>query len=312
MNICQHGADHATGASQSSQKCWAAVGCRSLVLLSLSDCDPLSLVNALNHISVIAAHALFLFTLLLLIRPRGVPRISLNLHTLVIGLLSSLVFLQGLFSAPNTTDSLVYHLPRIMYWLQGRSVLQSQIFYRARFFGPLRRICRTAFLFAHQLRYARASQWLVYLGMILTTMKIAGQLGVPAASQQFVGLLFATIPMAVLQASSTQVDLVTTFLFLLSIHFALQLREHFSLASISLVAITAALGILTKATMLIFALVPAGIVLKTISKSPGRTQKLLYASIQIVALAVILGPFLIQNERLYQSLLGRHQTPRVF
>src|SRR5207253_6895937 len=91
--------------------------------------------------------------------------------------------------------------------------------------------------------------------------------------------------------------------------FALQLRERFSLASISLVAITAGLGILTKATMLMFALVPAGIVLRTISKSPGRSQKLLYASVQIVSLALILGPFLIQNERLYQSLLGRHQTP---
>src|SRR5947209_13641392 len=86
----------------------------------------LSLVNSLNHISVIAAHALFLLTLLLLIRPRPVLRISFNLHTVVIGLLSSLVFLQGLFSAPNSTDSLAYHLPRIMYWIQGRSVLQSQ------------------------------------------------------------------------------------------------------------------------------------------------------------------------------------------
>ena len=88
----------------------------------------LSLVNSLNHISVIAAHALFLLTLLLLIRPRPVLRISFNLHAVVIGLLSSLVFLQGLFSVPNTTDSLVYHLPRIMYWIQGRSVLQSQTF----------------------------------------------------------------------------------------------------------------------------------------------------------------------------------------
>lgn len=40
-------------------------------------------------------------------------------------LILSLTFIQGLFSAPSTTDSMIYHLPKVMHWIQDKTVYQD-------------------------------------------------------------------------------------------------------------------------------------------------------------------------------------------
>ncbi|MDR1089528.1 MAG: glycosyltransferase family 39 protein, partial [Prevotella sp.] len=54
-------------------------------------------------------------------------------------------------------------------------------------------------------------QWFAFLGTIICISKIAAHLGLNEKMQRVAAVFFATLPMAILQASSTQNDLVETF-----------------------------------------------------------------------------------------------------
>lgn len=116
----------------------------------------------------------------------------------------------ALASAPNTYDSQTYHLPRIERWARDGSVefyptgIHRQITYPpgAEFLLlHLRLLTGTDALF-------NLLQWSGGVLCLVLVTRLAAQLGVPRRGQLLAALVVASVPMVVLQSSSTQTDLV--------------------------------------------------------------------------------------------------------
>jgi 4-amino-4-deoxy-L-arabinose transferase-like glycosyltransferase len=130
-----------------------------------------------------------------------------------IALLLVLILTTGLASAPNNYDSMTYHLPRVMHWLQSESV--------AHYYTPItRQLYQPPFAeyaISHVIsltrtdRFAFLIQWFALLGGAVGVSVIARQLGCGPLGQALAATIFVTAPMAILQGSSTQNDLVVTF-----------------------------------------------------------------------------------------------------
>jgi hypothetical protein len=115
----------------------------------------------------------------------------------------------ALFSPPNTYDSQTYHLPRIEQWAQRGSVdlfptgVRRQITYPpgAEFLLLHLRLLTDSDVFYNLL------QWSAGVLCLLLVTRLAAQLGVGRRGQLLAALVAGSVPMVVLQASSTQTDL---------------------------------------------------------------------------------------------------------
>jgi Dolichyl-phosphate-mannose-protein mannosyltransferase len=130
-----------------------------------------------------------------------------------LALLLVLILTTGLACAPNNYDSMTYHLPRVVHWLQSESVTHyytpiSRQLYQPPFaeyaIAQVISLTRTD-------RFAFLVQWFALLGSALGVSVIARQLGAGPFGQVLAATIFVTAPMAILQGSSTQNDLVVTF-----------------------------------------------------------------------------------------------------
>jgi hypothetical protein len=160
----------------------------------------------------------------------------------------------ALSCVPNTWDSMTYHLPRIEHWLQNRSLdyyptsISRQL--DANPFAEELILALRSIIDAYPL--ANMIQWLSFAGCIMVIGVICRQLGGARQAQTLAHALGSTMPMAILQASSTQNDLVTAFFSVMCVYFVLRIQQQ-RIYEYSLPAIVAgALAFHTKGTAAIF------------------------------------------------------------
>jgi hypothetical protein len=160
----------------------------------------------------------------------------------------------ALAAAPNTWDSMTYHLARVMHWQQDRSVA----FYAT---GIQRQIHLTPgaeyiALHLHLLsggdRLDNIPQWLAGTGSLLVVSLIAARLGATARGQALAAVVCATLPMGILQSTSTQNDYVVAYWLACLVALIVGVAPR---AWVWAPALGAAVGlaILTKATAYVFA-----------------------------------------------------------
>ena len=162
-------------------------------------------------------------------------------------------------SAPNNGDSMSYHLPRVMHWIQNHNIN----YYPA---GDLRQLkynpwAEFAIMHVHLLgqtdRFDNLVQYFAMIGSIVTVSLIAQFLGANTKGQVISGVFTATLFMGILQASSTQNDYVTAFWLTCFVYFLLNTflpskRKKYLLNTI-LMGISLGLAFLTKGTAYVYA-----------------------------------------------------------
>ncbi|MBE9013958.1 glycosyltransferase family 39 protein, partial [Pseudanabaenaceae cyanobacterium LEGE 13415] len=157
-----------------------------------------------------------------------------------------------LISPPTNYDSLTYHLTRVVRWIQNRSLEYTPTHnLRQIFFAPGASYLVTHLqLLARGDYFANCVQWVAYVGCIvgvsLITKQVAGD-----RSQSVSALICATIPMAIMQSTTTQNDLVTSLWLVCLAYFVFQAQLNDRL-SLFWVAIALGLAIVTKPTGIIF------------------------------------------------------------
>lgn len=270
--------------------------------------EGLSFFNILNRANVLIAYVLFVIALALLFGRRIYFEFKKPIIISFFGgflfLLFALTFFQGLFSAPNTTDSMVYHIPRVMYWIQNQSVFHNVIQTSHDFMPPFAEyVLLNVYLLVNGDRFLFISQWISYVSSILLTGLIVRNLGVDVGKSKLIMLLIASLPILVLQSVSTQTDLIVLNLLLISHYIVLSDFAENKIGNIALLGLSLGLGILTKPTFFIFSVIPLG----TLVILGYRNISKLARSILIIAGAfvLILTPYFKQNLNLYGSVLGQ-------
>jgi hypothetical protein len=209
-------------------------------------------------------------------------------------------------AAPNAWDSMTYHLPRITHWIQNASVSHYPTHVlRQLTLGPGAELSAAQIeLLGGSDRWINFLQTFAWIGVAIAASLLAKDLGASRLGQGVAAVFAATLPMAILQASSTQNDLVVSFWLLVFAHFALRgWREEMNLFGWLLAGGSLGLAILTKATALTVAF-PFGLALAAGAVARGRARGVrALAAAALLAVAVNAG-YMTRNLSLFGSPLG--------
>ncbi len=124
-------------------------------------------------------------------------------------LLVAAVGLTAIVAPPNTYDTMTYHLPRVMHWLQQGSLSPySALDERHIFMSPWPALAQlhAMALFGSD-RLANMVQWTSYVICVVGASGIAAALGGGRRTQVATAAVIASLPMALLQGASAQTDL---------------------------------------------------------------------------------------------------------
>lgn len=180
----------------------------------------------------------------------------LKLSTLGATLALLTIGITAIVAAPNHSDSMEYHLSRIMHWIQYGSVAH----YPSHNVFQLYQNPWSEFAIAHlQIlsnsdRFSGCIQWISMIGSMFGVSLIAKELGAQRNGQVLAAIFAITMPMAVLQGSSTNNDHVVALWMVCFIYFALvTMRRGLSPRLLVCLGTSLGLAILTKGTAYIYA-----------------------------------------------------------
>lgn len=219
--------------------------------------------------------------------------------------IAALIALTALASAPNTWDAMMYHLPRVVEWMNNRGVQFYPTIDRFQLDQPP--FAEYAMLHLYLLygsdRLVALVQWLSYVGCILATSLIAKELGSKRRSQIVAAIFTATIPTAVLEASGTKTELVAAYWTALAVYLMLRWRWNQDWPHAVAIGLTLGLAVFTKGTS--YAFLPC-IVLACILMWNGAARKRFFSRLPVIAAAGILvcAPMWVRNYRYTGSPLG--------
>jgi hypothetical protein len=178
------------------------------------------------------------------------------LYTIIIVALILLITLvTAVISPPNTDDSMTYHMARIMHWIQNMSVEHyPTVITRQLYSAPWAEfaIMHLQVLSGNDM-FANLIQWVSMVGCILGVMLIAEELGASQYTQAMTTVIAATIPMAIVQSSSTQNDLAVSFWIVCFVLFGILFIKTPAWSHVILMGSSLGLAIFTKGTAYIFA-----------------------------------------------------------
>ncbi len=221
----------------------------------------LSLIHLLNFSGILCGWIFYDICLLLYLlykykkhKTLFIPKVSVSVWkspgSLFIGCVCVITFFIAIIYPPNNWDSMTYHLPRIEHWIQNGTLEHYYTSNKRQLFSaPFAEI---VILHGRVLSaddwLMNLVQWFAYIGTIIGVSRIACLLGLDGKMQKIAALFFATLPMAILQSTSTQNDLVVTFLLVCLMERFLVWREEGTLHCSIEFGIALGLAILSKGT----------------------------------------------------------------
>jgi len=244
-------------------------------------------------------------------KPWKARKVIIAPTALEVGLLGGVVlvclatFVTAILAPPNTWDSMTYHMSRVMHWLQNRSVDH----YPTHILRQIELNPWAEFAIAHFQalsggdRFANLVQWFSMVGSMVGVSLVTEQIGGDWRAQLFAAIVTATIPMGILQASSTQNDYVVSFWLVCLTWAGLQSMVKKELKWAAIVGASLGLAILTKGTAYLFALPFMGWVILTICH--GVTRKaIVYSAFIILPVLLLNSPHYCRNNNTFSNPLS--------
>jgi hypothetical protein len=188
---------------------------------------------------------------------RTAVKIPLFLKLLVGGIaaIAIITCVIASIAPPNNWDSMTYHMSRVVHWMQNRSVEHYPThILRQLYLNPWAEfaIMHLQILIGRDY-LANLVQWFSMIGSIIGIGLIAKQCGADLRGQVYASVIVATIPMGIMQASSTQNDYVVAFWLVCFVYFGIRLKEKLNFYDVLAVGVSLGLAILTKSTAYIYA-----------------------------------------------------------
>ncbi len=262
----------------------------------------LSLLRALSPLPVFLAWALLALAVFGLTRfrparpatvERSSPQWCVTTRITAVGIagILAVTLLVALAAPPNTWDSMTYHMSRVMHWIQNASLA----FFPASEVRELWPYPWAEYAILHlQLlsggdRFANLVQWFASVISAAGVSLIVRFFTTDTRAQWLAALLSLTIPMGILQATSTQNDLATAAWLVCFVYYLLKLSEDRSNWLYPSVAAGCALG-LGALTKPLIAFYGAGFFMWTTLRNGGLRQipRIVRSSAIIGGLALLL------------------------
>ena len=284
-------------------------------------------LTAINKTGTAAAWAIVLFVCLFVgIRTRylsagwtSIRQVSIRSDRssyfliVVMATIGAVLLLLAWISPSNNVDSLLYHLPRVAYWVQSGSLDHYAANYHHQLSMPI--WAETTIL---QIRVLAASddlanlvQWGSMVGSVIGVSAIAALMCGSTLSQLVASAFAMSIPMGILQATSTQNDYVASLWTVSLAYLVVSSVTHKNTSSEwAYIGLALGLGLLTKATVYVYALPFLLWYLVAIMRkeSPGRALR---SAILVAAIAALLNiGYWGRNLATYGTPFGPSETIR--
>lgn len=224
-----------------------------------------------------------------------------------------LIFIQGIVYPPNNWDSMTYHLARIPNWISHQSVAHypTHIF-RQIYQPPFSEFVIMHFNILNRGDYFSNSVQFFYLIFSLFAIVLIVDLFGLSRQYKIIALvLTVSIPEVILQASSTQNDIVVSFFILSTVYFAVKSVKQTLFQNYLFLGLSIGLAVLTKATAYLY-LAPVLLFFSiSVLINLYKTKKIACLGYSffaaIISIIINLGPF-IRNYNLANNILGVDKT----
>lgn len=208
-----------------------------------------------------------------------------------------LIFIQGVVYPPNNFDSMTYHLSRILSWISQRSVHYYPTDITRQLYQPpfAEYLIMHVNLLTGTDYFANSVQFFYLLFTVITIILFIEKLGLGQEYKIAGILLICTIPEVILEASSTQNDIIVSFFVIAAFYFTVKIIEECKIIYFILLGLSIALAVLTKGIAYIYL---APIVLLAVVGTIinfGRTLKYNYLWFSLTAVAL----FVLTNAGYY-------------
>ncbi len=171
-------------------------------------------------------------------------------------LILALLLLIVYKSPTNNLDSLEYHMPRVLHWAEDQSLAHYPTQYEHQLYNPIwaeEAILHIRLLWGDD-TWAELVQWFAMIACILGVSLLAGLLGARRGGQVAAALFAASIPMGILQATSTQNDYAAALWLVTMLSFTVIVSQRGNkFQDLLFLSGALGLGLLTKPTFYPFA-----------------------------------------------------------
>ena len=222
---------------------WRRAVVQAMVAFDLATaliCEALSRFHALAPVPVAITWLVILLGLAcvtwsLLKRNGHIPSLDLGGSTtdkVCLAGIAGIVIVTGLVArvaVPSAADAVSYHMPRIVFWAQSRSLdLFPTSFPQQITMQPFNEylMLHTYLLSGMRDCWVNVVQWFAFVGCIVTVSLITEFFVSGRRARAVAALFCATVPTAVLQASGTKNDMTLTFLLTATAYFLLAFFEQ--------------------------------------------------------------------------------------
>jgi hypothetical protein len=206
---------------------------------------------------------------------------------------------------PNTWDSMTYHIARVAHWVaDGTVALYPTNIVRQLYSPPWSEYAVLQLqVLSGSDHLANLVQWFSMVGSVVVASLIAQQLGSQPRGQLLAMIVVATLPMGILQASSTQTDYVVAFWLLCSVSLALSFWKQSTQQGAAWLASSLGLAMLTKGTAYLIA-APIVVFLGFWMLARVRRGLITPALLMLFIPLVINSGYYFRNEALFHNPLG--------
>jgi hypothetical protein len=148
------------------------------------------------------------------VRTAAFWRLKISTGLLVAAAIGAVTLFVALTTTPNNWDSQTYHLPRVEHWIQNRSLaFYPTSITRQNEMGPVAEtlLLQTRILGGSDMFYPLV-QWVSMLCSVAAVFRITRQLGGDEPQCGIAAVFLMTLPIGILESTSTQNDYVVTAL----------------------------------------------------------------------------------------------------
>ena len=229
-------------------------------------------------------------------------------YLIAIAGIASIIGCTALLSPPNSADAMAYHLPRVIYWFQARSVAFFPTSYLNQIM--LQPVAEYGMLHTYLLsggdRFVNLIQLTGFLGSIAAVSSIAGALSLDRRSGICAALFCATLPNGILQASGAKNDWLLALWLVSVVYFAVRWVQGGSWQDALFLGVAVGLALGTKATAYLF-IPPIAVAALVAAGLRGQVKKLdwrIAGGALLGGIVLINAPQYARNFALSGSILG--------